>query len=74
MTTIAKRFTTSAALLLAVGIAACSGPGSHQERMGECATLRQQTQQGVPPTAEQQRIASNCAHMDHSMGGQSGRR
>ena len=63
-------------VVLAMALAACSGPGSHQATMEQCAQMNRMMAQGQQMTPEQQRLHSTCAHMDHQMGvgqGRSGR-
>ena len=50
-----------------------SAPMDHQAMMVHCAEMRQQMRQGVPVSADMQRMATYCQHMDHAMGSGSGR-
>jgi hypothetical protein len=62
-----------ATVVLAMVLAACSGPGSHQVTMEQCAQMNRMMAQGQQMTPEQQRLRATCAHMDHQMGRQRGR-
>ena len=50
-----------------------AAPMDHQAMMAHCAEMRQQMSRGVPVSADMQRMATYCQHMDHAMGSGAGR-